>query len=83
MLVSLTSGPHSLQVWAAPGAKSRNITEATSSTRVEVHRSEQTEGGTAGEKLVKLGAKVRPDYKDGAVARGLGKLPVMLIKVQD
>lgn len=48
-----------------------------------MHGSGQTEGGTAGEKVVKPGAKVRPDYKDGAVARGLGKSLVMLIKVQD
>lgn len=87
MLVSLTSSPHSLQVWGTPWAKSRNR-GATSSTRAEVHRPGQTEGlerqkGTATEKLVKPGAKVRPDYKDGGVARGLGKSLVALIKVQD
>lgn len=82
MLVSLTSGPHSLQVWGAPRAKSRNM-GATSSTRAEVQRSGQTESGTAAEKLVKPGAKVRPDYKDGGVARGLGNSLVVLIKVQD
>lgn len=74
--------PSFLQVWGAPWAKSRNITGATS-TQVEVHRPGQTEGGTAAEKLVKPGANIRPDYKDGGVARGFGKSLVVLIKVQD
>lgn len=87
MLVSLTSGPHSLQVWGAPQAKGRNM-GATSSTWAEVNRPGQTEGldrqkGTAAEKMVKPGPEVRPDYKDGGVARGLGKSLVVLIKVQD
>lgn len=70
-----------LQVWGAPRAKSKNTMEATSSTKV--HRSGQTEGGTAAEKLVKPGAEVRPGYKDGAAARGLGESSVVLIKVWD
>lgn len=48
-----------------------------------MYRSGQTEGGTAVEKLVKPGAEVRSDYKDGAIARGLGKSLIVLIKVQD
>lgn len=73
-----------LQVWEQNiRAKSRTLWEPTRSTQAEVHRPGQTEGGTAAEKLVKPGADIRPDYKDGGVARGLGKLLVVLIKVQD
>lgn len=56
--VSLSRGPHSLQVWGAPWAKSRNILEAKSSTPAEGHRPGQNEGGTAAGKLVKPGAQV-------------------------
>lgn len=70
-------------VWDAPQARSGTLWEPTSSTQAEVHRPGQTEGGTAAEKLVKPGADIRPDYKDGGVARGLGKLLAVLIKVQD
>lgn len=83
VLVQPDQWPSLLQVWGAPQAKRRNITGATSSTQAEVHRPGQTEGGTAAEKLVKPGANIRPDYKDGGDARGLGKSLVVLIKVQD
>lgn len=87
MLVSLTSGPHSLHSLGCPMGQEQNM-GATSSTRAEVHRPGQTEGldrqkGTAAEKLIKPGAEVRPEYKDGGIARGLGKSLVALIKVQD
>jgi len=67
-----------LHLWA----KSKNFMEATV-TASELHRSGQTEGATTVKQLVKPAAEVRHDYKDGAVDRGLGKLLVVLTKVQD
>lgn len=82
MLVSLTSGPLSLQVWGAPRATSRTSWKPQAAPEPR-GTDRDKEGGTAAEKLVKPGAEFRPGYKDGAIARGLGKSLFVLIKVQD
>lgn len=82
MLARLTSGTHSPQVWGAPGAKSRNIMKATSSTSVEVHGSGQTEVAQQERSWSGLVLKSGQTTKMEQLPEDLGSpLLVVLIKV--